>query len=392
MKRILISLSLFASAFACRAADFTDIIERIVAADVTINAAASRISADSIAALAENNLPDTELSGEMLFRKNDNKFNAGISQSFDWPGLYSARRASAEAEADAARATNEVEREKARLEAASLLTKIAADKCRIAICKRVLDDLNVLATQYRKMLADGNITVIDLNKLLIEIADYTQSMGDTQCDLDDSRAALRTMAPSLDIDAMTADIDDFPALPLGDLNKYIENVLSFSAGIRELNARRTADEANMRVASMSGRPGFSIGYRYSHEDAHSYNGFDMGINLPFFSKRHVSEAARAASDATDIQAAALAETLTAEVTATYKHARALHDRIAVYGEAVTSTDNIAILKRSFDAGQTSLTDFVTDSRYFTEAELRLIDLRQAYTDAVLSLELRSLPR
>lgn len=392
MKRILISLSVFAVAHVCLATDFTDIVERIVSADVIVNAAAARISADSIAALAENNLPDPEFSGEALFGKYDNKFNAGISQSFDWPGLYSARRASTEAQAEAARASNEVEREKARLEAASLLTKIAADKRRIAVCKRVLDDLNVLAVQYRKMLADGNITVIDLNKLLIEIADYTQSLGDTQCDLDDSRAALRSMAPGLDIDALTADIDDFPALPLGDLDKYIEDVLSNSAGMRELIAQRSADEANMRVASMSGRPGFSFGYRYANEDAHSYNGFQMGITLPFFSKRHNSEAAQAAANATAAQTQALASTLTAEVTATYRHARALHERIIVYGEAVTSTDNIAILKRSFDAGQTSLTDFVTDSRYFIEAELRLIDLRQDYTDAVLSLELRSIPR
>lgn len=389
MKRFLISVSVLAIASASMAADFTDIVRRIVAADVSINAKSARISADSIAALTENNLPDPEVSGEALFGKYDNKYNAGISQSFDWPGLYSARHKSAVAAADAARAAMDIERENVAVEAGALLSRIAANKSRITICSRVLDGLNTLAVKYRQMLADGNITVIDLNKLLIEIADYSQTVADAQCELDDARSALQSLAPTLDINALTADIDDFPVLTLADLDNYIDGTLSNSAGIRALAAQRLADEADMRVASMTGRPGFSLGYRYANEDSHSYNGLGVSVTLPFFSKRRVAQAASAAADATEAEREALATTLAADVTATYKHARALRDRIAVYGEAITSTDNIAILKRSFDAGQTSLTDFVTDSRYFIEAELRLIDLRQAYTDAVLSLQIRS---
>lgn len=391
MKKIVISLATFGACCMCQAADFTEIVGRIVAADASINAKASRISADSIAALTENNLPDPEISGEFLFGKFDNKYNAGVSQSFDWPGLYSARRESALASVEAARVATETEREKARMEVASLLIEIAAAEQQIAVCSRILTDLNSLADKYRKMLADGNITVIDLNKLLIEIADYSQNIADVQRQRDDARAALQTIAPGLDINLLTADIDDFPALPLYELNKYINDVLTYSAEMRELAARREADLANMRVAAMAGRPGFTLGYRYANEDAHSYNGFEVGMTLPVFSKRNASAAAIAAAEATDVEVEALKSKLTSDVTATYKRADALRDCIAAYGNAITATDNVAILKRSFDAGQITLTDYVADTRYFIEAELRLIDLRMAYTEAVLSLDLRSRP-
>ena len=90
-KFIYISVLCAFAALNVSAQSFDDILARIVASNPEIEAVNAENNAALEAVAAENNLADPEISGQHFWGQDGNKFGIGISQTFDWPGLYKAR-------------------------------------------------------------------------------------------------------------------------------------------------------------------------------------------------------------------------------------------------------------------------------------------------------------
>ena len=73
-------------------AGFDEIVAEVIAGNPALGAERARMAAELGAEAAENIPSDPEVSFEYLWGigklADGNKWNAGISQSFDWPGVY----------------------------------------------------------------------------------------------------------------------------------------------------------------------------------------------------------------------------------------------------------------------------------------------------------------
>lgn len=387
MKRISIIISFIACiAMWVNANDISDLAKRIAASSPERKALLQKVSANHLNADTENNLDDPELSVETLFGKGDNKYNIGLSQSFEWPGLYKARKERNQAAMDAETAEVEVFTAETRQKAEAYLINLIGARKRAAAYSESLAVMQKLLDLYTRLYARGDVTVIDVNKLRIEVADLTQSLDDEKQNIADIYGALSAMSQDIDIEAATATLTEFPLYTLEDKDTYLRAMEQNSPELKYLRAKGMLDQSETRVASMSSRPGFSVGYRYSYEDAQSYNGFSLGLTLPFWSAKGKKEAAQAAALTTTLDGAAATATMRAQIDTDYKTAQSIHARIVQYSGALNTTDNTGLLRRAFDAGQITLTEYLQDMRYFIEAQVRLFQLQQDYSTAVASLE------
>lgn len=391
MKNLLIVCMALSASAAGFADNFDNIVNRIVAADPTLQTERLQATADLLEMSTENNLENPEISFEGLFGQyGDNKYNLELSQSFDWPGVYSARHSQMNAARRFSEATLLVSAAEKRQQAAELIINIVNSSRKLENYMRVTVQFRSLLDTYENQYLKGNVSILDLNKLRIEVADLEILYADELISMNNLKSELATLCNNnraiiYEIDNIT----DFPLLPINALDDYLANVDNSP----EIEAARAQNELNLQgitVTKREGLPGFTLGYRFSREEGQTFHGFTFAMSISAWGNRGKKAAAEAAAATSGFALSALSTNIENSIRRTYSTATLLRDRIASYGEALEASDNIALLNKAFEAGQITLTSYIQDVNYFIEAENNYGDLRARYLTSLAMLN-RHLP-
>ncbi len=373
------------------AADFHSVVESAVTVNPEIAAATAQNLADLSLLRTENNLENPEISFEGLFGQlGDNKYNVELSQSFDWPGVYSARKRQTDASKRLADYNLQISKNDCRMQAAEAIITIIGSKLKIAELSDILERYNLLKQTYIEEQRKGNITKLDLNKLLVEIADLEASIAEENYSLDQARSSLATICGG-DI-AVIEEAEQLTTLPEGSLlsvEDYISNALTHSPKIAAAKAQTSLSGYELKTVEKETLPGFSLGYRFSHEDGQIFNGFTFGMSIPSWGNRGKKAAAQASINASTLAERATETSLTQQIVGIHNSASNLKSQIDSYGSALIATDNFALLERAYKAGQITLTDYIQDTHYFHEAQNRLTDLQMRYANQLVQLAILS---
>ena len=165
---------------AIQAAGYEEAADSIVASNPEVRAAYATVYADGLTLDVSNNLPDPEIEGELLFpeRGGEKRWSVGVSQGFEWPGVYTARRRANRAAGAAAEATAEVLRSSLRAEALSALADYRNARANLNILETIAHDNDSLLRLTGRLAATGNTGRLDLNKLRIERVLMWARVGD----------------------------------------------------------------------------------------------------------------------------------------------------------------------------------------------------------------------
>lgn len=342
--------------------------------------------ADAMTLKTENNLENPEVSFEGLFGEfGENKYNFGISQAFDWPSAYSARKSYAGAASALARANLMVARAEKRLQAVSTLLAIVDVNKRVEILNRSAGHYRQMLETYNRQYARGEVSILDVNKLRIEVADLETELDDALLEAGQLRSTLSTLCGgNPEVMAAAEKLSDFPLAVLQELETYIVAIPA-SPRVKASEAQASLSHTGIKVVEKENMPGFTLGYRFSREEEQNFNGFDVAMTIPAWGNRGKVAAARADADAKDFATTTLCKQIEQSVRSDYESAARLRDRINTYDKALTISDNLGLLDRAFSAGQIDLNTYITDTRYFLEAESRLSTLRLRYHQLLASL-------
>lgn len=371
------------------ASDFNTVVNNAAATNPDILATAAQNIADHSLMATENNLENPEISFEGLFGQfGDNKYNLELSQAFDWPGLYGARKRQLQASRQLAESTLKSAENDCRLQAAEALTSMIGSKLKIAELKAILDRYNTLKAAYTTARERGEVSVLDLNKLLIEIADLEAAITEENYSLYQSRSTLSSLCGGNQQVMDAADrLDKLPDFTLLEADRYTEAALANSPKIEAAKAQSLLSATALNTAAKETLPGFSLGYRFSHEDGQIFNGLTFGMSIPAWGNKGKKAAARSAVEASAIAERAAVTGLTQQLLGIHQSATNLKAQIDSYGNALIATDNLAILDKAYAQQVITLTDYIQDSRFFLEAESRLTDLRVRYASQLAALNI-----
>lgn len=360
-------------------ANLDSLARAIVLADPAWQSRQAELRASALEIKAANALPGPEAEGEHLWgRGGDNRWGAGISQSFDWPGVYAARRDAARAAGNAFEQLARAELAERSLNAKQALIDLVAARKRSAAVGRIAANLRRQTDLTQKALDRGQATILDLRKLQIAVLEADMRLEQAEQTRTEAIGRLRAMGFSgevadgmtypddVSIEAATRSWDSMPAVLAAE-------------------AEADAAEARAKAAGRGMLPGFSLGYRHQYEGGNHFNGITVGIALPSWGAGKARAAARAEADAARLRSIASRSEHTSALETLRRSLPGLKARMDAYNAALDTSDYPELLEKSLNGGQISVLTYIQELNFFLDAETSRIDAEQQYQSALAAL-------
>ena len=349
------------------------------ASEQTKNSAISSIK-------STNNLSNPEVGFEYHEGANvyGNKYGISVTQKFEWPGLYKNR-------SDVNKALINVENTKqlseylnVLLDAKQLCIQIINLNRKLKVQETVVANITKLYSEYEKGFNHGEISILDINKLKIELLNTKRAYDE----LVSQRAGLFEKLTSLngnkEIENLSS-LYDYPTQSLESLDYYLAEVIKYDPSYLTLVANLDASNKNLSSAKMGWLPDLALSYKYSNEMGSKFNGFAVGVSVPIFANRNKVSASKSELIAAELTQKDVLAELESAIKTDYSHIVTAKSQIHSYNNVLESGNNEKMLQKALEGGQISLLDYLLELRYFLEAQQTLLDLEFEYNTLMTDL-------
>ena len=388
MKRQILSIAIVLMALApnIEANNIDYILQQIKLNNTQLKALNAEIEAQTADIKSSNNLSDPTIDGAYLFGVGSigDKWELGVSQEFDWPGIYSARGKVNKARIEALAQSYAQKQIQILSEARNICLEIICLNRRIKFENNILANLDSLYDKSLKGLEYGEISILDTNKLKIERLGVTQSIAGNKALLQTKIKQLEGLNGNIPLNEV-ASLSDYPEQQLHSLDEYLSQMKASDPQLRQISSEIEASNKQVSVTRMQNLPKFSLGYRHVNEIGDHFNGVGVGLSIPVFENRGKNKAAKAQAIASQLSFDDVISTRTAEITASHQKAVAVRQQLDGYRDALLKCNNIEILDKALYGGQISLINYLLELRYFIEAQNALIDLEFEYNTLITDL-------
>ena len=386
MKRMIIIAATLAMANAANAITIEDVIANVKQNNKELKYTTAQIDAQASEIKTNNNLSNPVVEGGYLFGKGpaENKWEVGVSQEFEWPGLYSSRGAANKARVEAMKLGYSVKQLQLLTEAYGVCLDIISLNRQIEYEKNIQSNIDALYEKNMKAFEHGEVSVIDINKLKVERIGLQQKIDDCVLRRDALVKQLEGYNANMPL-AGVESLNEYPAQQLVSLDEYLAEAKESAPEVMQYRVDMAADEKDVKVAKMQGLPKFSLGYKHANEEGNSFNGATVGVSLPIFENRGKKKAAKAKAISSQLAYDNAVLVLTNEVTTNYNKATTLGKQLAGYSEALDGVNNVEILNKALAGGQISLLTYLQEVRYFVEARAVMLEMESEYNQVLVNL-------
>lgn len=359
-------------------------VAEIIANNPELRIRRAEASAEIINRVASNRLEAAEagfaykwpsMAGEVT------KIEFEVSQSFDWPGLYGARRRSTRAAERALTDRAAAAEREIRLQVGELLCGLVAANSRVDLMSRIVANIDSLHERMHLMLYSGEATELDHRKLSLEEVAMKQQLTDALQTRTEALSALATLNGG-ELPAGLAELREYGSDSLKPLNDYLAIADTESAA---LESEAELMRLDARAERMGLAPGFSLGYVMEKEGPVYYNGFSLGLRLPEYGAKPRAAALDLQAGALKAQALTAAADRRARLTADYAAAEKAAKLIAEY-ERAFGHDYEKLLQRTLNGGQMTYIEYFNELNYYLTARIDYINARENYHKLLIRLQ------
>lgn len=368
-----------------QAADLASLAARLARKNPAVQAAQSSYTAELESARAANVLEGPELEGDFKVASDgsgENRWGVSIGQSFDWPGVYSARAKANGYRAEAFQYLYRSQLADAAYDAHITLIDLSAAAEVADIMRRAADNIDRMHDAIEYAYTRGDVTALDLKKIHIERFSMHSRLAKAEAALQGFRATVRALNDGNDLDITASLPATVEPAPLADYQHDFDAANPATAAARSM-AR--ALDADIAVAKRSGLPSFKIAYSHEYEERTHFNGVSIGISLPTWSNKHNRRAAEAAARAAALDNTDYTLRLGAELSANYATARSLADRLAKAKCAFDGEDYGDLLKKALDMGAITVLEYLTEYNAYLDAAAEFVELKAEMARAMAFL-------
>lgn len=368
----LLSLPIFAAA----QSPVDGYVAEILANNPELRAQRAAASAEIINRVASNRLEAAEagfaykwpsMAGEVT------KIEFEVSQSFDWPGVYGARRRSTSAARRAFADRAVASERELRLQIREQLYELISATNRVDLLSRMVENLDTIHVHLHRLLDNGEATELDHRKLLLEEVALRQQLTDAL----QTRTEAFSAIAALNGGELPAGVDELREIGSEGLKPLEEYLAVADFESRALESEAEVMRLDARAERMGLAPGFSVGYVMEKEGPVYYNGFSVGLRLPEYGAKPRAKALDLQAGALKAQAETAAADRRARLTADYSSAEKAARLIAEYEKAFGHNYE-KLLQRALDGGQMTYIDYFNELNYYLTARIDYINARLNY--------------
>lgn len=360
------------------------VISEILRDNPTLSALRSSQKAEFESYGADNTLNGPEAEFEYLRGADgQTKWSFGVTQGFDWPGVYSARKKVNESRHSAFEYILKARSLDIAVEANSLLIQYHYASLRREALLELKSALIKINESLESGLEAGSVTIIDKMK-----AELEQNSVDRDIRLvDASLAAIKTNLIELagrEIDLTMINPVITPELS-DNAESYIQTAVESDPTLEAAIATSAVCRLEADVTRKSSLPSFSVGYRHEREEGVHFNGFAVSVALPSWGLNKRRLAAASAITASLSEEDRIRVSLTARIRSEWNQAAALKRDLEASNDREFRNKYVKLLEEAYQAGELSVLDFVREVTYCREVAMNLIDLREQYAQLIASL-------
>lgn len=353
---------------------FGSIITSVLTNNGEVNAAVATEEAALAASRAENSLPGAEVEFEHLWGENasGNRYSAGVSQEFEMPWVYSARREANRARTHALDYTKAAIMADKALSVKLLIIDIINAQARLSFYEELGRNLARIDSLTQRSFELGNATVLDVRKLQLSILDNNRSIDACRADLATLQATLRGQGASFS--GNEAMWQAYPPQSMAGASTNPEDYYQYHLG--RLNAEAASQQA--KAVRFQSWPTLSVGYRFSYEDRTNFHGFTVALRLPSYSQSQRRRVAELTAQAIGNQYDYELNCAMAETAGQAAAAQALQRSIEEYSQLSGDTSYLDLLHKAFVGGEMTVIDYINEINIFRSARLSYLDLEYRY--------------
>lgn len=326
----------------------------------------------------ENNLEDPSVEYSPFYTRGITGMSSSelvVTQGFDFPTLYAARRQSGKWKQEALDRQQQMVRRDILLNAKNLCFDLIMLNQQQALLAARAKNADELLALFEKRLQEGDAGVLEVNKIKME-------RMSVQTEVAQNNAAHRTALQQLL--AMNGNLplefsaDEYPRVEeLNDYNALYDEVMSTDATLLAADANARAAEKELKVNRQSWLPKIEVGYRRNTSLDEKSNGFLIGGSFPLFSNRKKGKIARAQAAGAKLQMENARLQAEAQVQSRYNEVCQLREAMRAY-DVVLMHKTLALLNEAVKAGQLSIIEFYTEADNIYRNLQAYIELENQY--------------
>lgn len=358
----------------------------IISNNPELRALRAAATAEILNRVADNRLEATEVGFAYKWPdKTDEvtKLEFEVSQAFDWPGAYGARRRATNAARRALTERAAADERALTLQVRTLLCTLVCDNRRVGMLSSIVANLDSLHVAMHRMLERGESTELDHRKLEIEEVAMKQQLAEATRSRTETLGTIAALNGG-ELPAGIADLHEYPAAELLPLSSYLANA---APEVAALNAQADVMTLDGRAERLGLLPGFSVGYVMEKEGPVMYNGFSLGLRLPEYSAKPRAEAARWEAAVLRVQAENADAQRRTQIAANHSAAEAAKHLLADYDHAF-GNNYPALLHRALQGGAMTYIEYFSELNFYLSARLEYLQTEQTYQSLLQTLALQ----
>lgn len=358
-------------------------MQAIARNNTTLKAMHAQLQATLLANSADNVLPDPEAEVAYLFgspKGVEPRTNVGITQSLDWGVLTGRRRKLSKAANTAAMAEYRVAFQKVMSEAdAALVQMVYYNRLQAELEARCHEARNIML-MYEKKYTDGDVNLIELNKVRLNTAVSEAELQRAKAD----RAAVAQTLQRLNGGAPIAMPDTvYPATTALPPLATLKEAMPHTAAMAQAEASLAQSTAAVKLAKIEGMPEFTVGFQGEYIKDNNYSGPSIGLSIPLWGNtRRKVKAAHATQVASQLSLADARQQQQSTLDQLYMQATDLNATTQQLKDHLAATTNDSLLRRSLEAGQLSVLNYLLEQSFYYSARTALLE---AERDAQLAV-------
>lgn len=352
----------------------------------SLDALKAELNHELYQARSENYPKGPEAEFEHLWGRNGaTKWSFGVTQFFDWPGLYSIRKRIIENK----NLINQYEinslKEELKLQTVDLLVRINYLQRRIDVYKSQIKDLKELEDYLDEALEHGLVTILDKKKAIIESVNIQIDCDKLEAEKNLYIDQLSELAGT-DLQEEELDVNSIVNLyELKDLETYLNELETEDCKIKIAKQASAYALLEEKESNMALYPGFGVGYRHEKEEDMHFNGFAVSLTLPNWGAGKQARASKIKTTAANLQAANIYNAQKVRVEREYNSAMKLKENISTLHENGLDGTYMVLVKEAMQGGEISMPDFLREQTFYRNTLLNLIDLEEKYSLLLTSL-------
>lgn len=343
-----------------QAQNIADVLQSIERNNKDLQAQLQLTEAAKMEVQTQNSLSDPTIDYSPFFAKGVDGVASSelvVSQEFDFPTLYAARRQSGKLQQEVLDRQQQAVRRTILLDAKNLcldLIRLNQEKALLDARKKNADEL---LTLFEKRLQEGDAGILEVNKIKME-------RMNVQTEVTQNNAAHRTALQSLL--AMNGNLpleftaDTYPQIEkISDYNALYDEIMLTDADLLASDAAARAAAKEVSVNKQNWLPKLSVGYRRNTSLDEKSNGFLIGGSIPLFSNRKKVKIARAQEVGARLQLDNARLQAEATVQSRYNEVLQLQEAMKAY-DVPLMHETLDMLKQAVMAGQLSIIEYYVE--------------------------------